>query len=448
MSINRAVAYARNTFVVLLLLSLFAFAVKQAALDADTPFKRVVLKTADIPQFAYDTWNNLTVDPFDLARVRDEFGSRHRYRPVPNRTPHRIEGVVMRTGDSASAPLRGWRLFQGIFRIDSEPRYAVLALSPEMAIEHVWLISDDILSASGMTVGSAQFPHGLALLGDGSIVTAFDDYYRTVRIDPCGKRIWTSDARLHHAIYPVDHERFAWGVGGDNRIQKIDLRTGKLVRDISMADLRRANPDLTVFDMRRIDDNRLGENARNDTPAYFPDPYHINDAKPLPTRMAVHFPRFRAGDLLVSLRSLNLVAVIDPATLEIKWLTNRYTLRQHDPDWEPDGTISVFDNQMGRKFSRIVSLDPRTGQHRTLVDGGPLKFYSRIRGKQQSLENGGHLVSSAEQGRIFELGPDGKISWEMLIQDPEKPGENFVFSEAIHFPPEDPAFKKVMSCPR
>ncbi|HKT86353.1 MAG TPA: arylsulfotransferase family protein [Novosphingobium sp.] len=403
---------------------------------------------AYVPQFFIDTWNNLRRDPYDESRIPDEFGGKYRYFPVPNHTTHRIEGVVMRRGDSGSAPEAGWRLLYGIFQIDGEPRYAVLALSPGFAIEHVWLISQNVLSESGKTVGSAYFPHGMALLRDGSIVAGFDEFYRTVRVSACGKRIWTSQAKLNHAIYPVDGERFVWGVGADDHIQKIDLRTGRMVQDISIEDLRRANPDLTVLEMRRIDDNALGQNARGDPGDYFPDAYHVNDAEPLMPQMAAKFPQFRAGDLLISLRSLNLVAVLDPKTRRIKWLTSSYTLRQHDPDWEPDGTISVFDNQMGRHFSRVVDFDPATNRYRTVVNGRPLNFYSRIRGKHQLLRDGGVLISSAEQGRLFELGPDGRISSEILIQDPRNAGVNFVFSEGILFPPDDPVFEKVNACSR
>lgn len=403
---------------------------------------------ASVPQFIYDTWNDLTSDPYALSRVPDEFGARHRYRPIPNRTSHRIEGVVMRTGDSATAPHPGWRILYGIFRIDGEPRYAVLALSPRFAIEHVWMIGKDVLSESGETVGAAYFPHGIALLDDGSVVVGFDEHYRTVRVSACGKRIWTSDAKLNHAIYAVDGERFAWGVGADDHIQKVDLRTGKRVQDITIEDLRRANPDLSVLEIRRMDDNTLGKNGRNDAGEYFPDAYHVNDAEPLTPELATRFPQFRTGDLLISLRSLNLVGVIDPRTRKFKWLTSKYTLRQHDPDWEPDGTVSVFDNQMGRQYSRVVKFEPGTDHYRTTVSGSPLNFYSRIRGKQQLLRNGGILVTSAEQGRVFELGRDGKISSEILIQDPAEQGKNFVVSEAILFPPDDPVFEKVKSCSR
>lgn len=446
MSIRGVLICLRWVLAAFILLCLFAFGVQRASGNPDNPFSKVILGMAHIPQFAIDTWNNLKRDPYEDSRIPDEFGNKNRYAPVPNHTRRQIEGVVMRRGDSASAPEEGWRVLYGIFRIDGEPRYAALVLSPRFAIEHVWVIGQDILDESGETVGSAYFPHGFVLLGDGSIIAGFDEFYRTVRVSACGKRVWTSDARLNHAIYAVDNDRFAWGVGADDHIQKIDLRTGRMVQDITIDDLRRANPDLTVLEIRREDDNTLGHNERGDAGNYFPDAYHINDAEPLSPRLAAKFPQFSAGDLLISLRSLNLVAVLDPRTRKIKWLTGSHTLRQHDPDWEPDGTISVFDNQMGRHFSRVVDFDPATNRYRTAVNGQPLNFYSRIRGKHQSLRGGGTLISSAEQGRLLELGRDGRISSEILIQDPKNAGRNFVFSEGIFFPPDDPAFEKVKAC--
>lgn len=408
--------------------------------------QKVLLAIAEGPHFIAETFLNVFSPAFRESLTPDEFGSKHTYQPVINHTSHRIEGLVMRRGTSARSPLAGWRMLYGIFQIDGSPQYAVMALSPRLTIERIWIVTKDMLTADHFAISQAPYPHGFALLHDGSMVLGFDNIYRPLRMDACGKPIVSGDTRITHAINPTDGDRFAWGVSADSVIKKFDLKTGKTVRSITMQDLRAANPQISVFAMRRVDDNALGKNPRDDDPAYYKDPFHANDVEPLPAALAPRFPAFAAGDLLISLRSLNAVMVVDPTTLHVKWLTNDYTLRQHDPDWEADGEISVLDNQNGRHFSRIVRFNPTTGTHRVSVDGAKYDFYTRIRGKHQTLPNGGVLITSSEQGRIFELDASGKLSFEMLVHDPERPGRNFVVSEAAYFPTASPAIKEALSC--
>ncbi|HEX7854192.1 MAG TPA: arylsulfotransferase family protein [Sphingobium sp.] len=446
MPVRPVLLFFRNAIALFCFLSVFAYAVQWSVRYPSGPLRKTILSVADAPRFVVETLANIFGDPFAASRTPDQFSANWSYQPIPNHTRHRIEGLVMRRGDSAEGPQPGWRMLYGIFQIDGEPQYAALALSPAFAVEHLWLVSRKDVGDTGLTFEQAPYPHGLALLSDGSIVAGFDTNYRTVRMAPCGGRMWLSDAYLNHAIYTVEGERFAWGVGNDDTITKVDLRTGKAVRIISAAEIAKANPDVTALDMLRIDDNGLGDNSRDFVEGYHSDPYHINDVEPLQPAMAASFPQFRAGDLLLSFRSLNMIAVVDPVSLHIKWFTNGYSFRQHDPDWNSNGEISVIDNEMGRDFSRIMSFDPATGGHRTLVAGKAFNFYTRIRGKHQSLDNGGMIITSSGQGRIFELGRDGRIASEILVMDPRNPGKNFVVSEATVFPSNDPIFGKVRTC--
>jgi hypothetical protein len=438
-----ALLWLRRGLIAACLLSLFAWATRWAAENPGGMPQDLFLGFAALPPLVGNTIGDLTSDRFRLSRVPDGFGGKAGYRPLVNRTRHAIGGVVMRrTG--ATEP--GWRVIHGIFHIGGKPHYAAIAISPAFAIEHVWLIDDAALTESGTHFGQAPFPHGFALLADGSIVVGFDDVYRTVRIDACGTPRWTSDAAINHALYATDDGRFAWGVGTPDELQRIDLATGKIVQRITVDELSAANPDISALVARRIDDNRLGENPKDDTDRPGRDPWHINDVEPLPAALASSFPMFAAGDLLVSFRSLNLVLIVDPRTLRIKWLNNDTLLRQHDPDWNANGEISVLDNQMGRRFSRIVGFSPATGTHRVIADGAALDFYTRIRGKHQLLPARGLLITSAQQGRIIETGRDGKVAAEILVQDPDRPGSNFAVSEALFFPSTTLAFRKDFSC--
>ena len=88
---------------------------------------------------------------------------------------------------------------------------------------------------------------------------------------------------------------------------------------------------------------------------WFEDPFHANDVEALKLSMAEAFEGagFVAGDLLISLRELNLVGVIDPRTQVFRWFRHGPWFKQHDPDFQADGTITVDDNRIGLGASSV-----------------------------------------------------------------------------------------------
>lgn len=444
MRLNRLLKVLRGLFLLLCLASLFGFAVLWAERSPPSTTRDVVLGLAQAPDALAETFRNVTGNGFEESLTPDEFAKAPGFAPVVNHTQHKVEGLVLRRGDGALQD--GWRTLYGIFQIDGKPQYAVMALAPDLSIQRIWTVGEDVLVRHHFSIGQAPYPHGFALLNDGSMLMQFDNVFLPLRMDACGKRVWAADSRTNHAINATDDGRFAWAVGANDDVRKFDLATGKTAYSFTIDQMRAANPDLTVFEMRRIDDNALGANPRGDKDLHYEDPYHINDVDPLPAALAPAFPQFAAGDLLISVRSLNLVMVVDPRTLKIKWHTNDYTLRQHDADWEANGKISVFDNQNGRKASRIVEFDPAAGGYSVHVDGARYNFYSRIRGKQQALPGGGILITSSQQGRVFELDPQGRVAFDMLVRDPAEPGMNFVISQANWYDLQSNSVRKALSC--
>jgi hypothetical protein len=163
----------------------------------------------------------------------------------------------------------------------------------------------------------------------------------------------------------------------------------------------------------------------------------MNDVDPLPPALADRFAGFEAGDVLLSLRSLNLVMAVDPESQEVRWYRFGIGRRQHDPDWLADGRILVFDNNMNRGPSRIVAVDPATYDVEVLVDGAGYDFHTGIRGKHQRLPDGTVAITSAMQGRVFEVAPDGAVTFELVnFRDAETKDEVVVISEARWLPPD------------
>jgi hypothetical protein len=156
---------------------------------------------------------------------------------------------------------------------------------------------------------------------------------------------------------------------------------------------------------------------------------HLNKIGELPSALAPAFPGFEAGDLLISLREQNMLAVIDPDSWRVKWHQVGPWLRQHDPEFNADGTLTVFNNNAYRYAllggeqadpdlpltSTIERVDPATHRTKTLYGNAEgERFMSVIRGKQDPLPEGGLLITEFEAGRVFEVDAGGDTVWEYI----------------------------------
>ena len=156
------------------------------------------------------------------------------------------------------------------------------------------------------------------------------------------------------------------------------------------------------------------------------DHMHANAIAMLEPHMADQFPLFKPGSMLVSLRNLNIVAVIDPVSEKVVWAYNGLWQGQHSPAFMPNGHIVLFDNygqvdgsakkDNERKFSRIIEFDPASYQVAWSYTGAADKpFYSYVYGRVQPLENGHFFVTETLSGRLFELTREGGIVWEYTL---------------------------------
>ncbi|MEO0973948.1 MAG: arylsulfotransferase family protein, partial [Pseudomonadota bacterium] len=126
---------------------------------------------------------------------------------------------------------------------------------------------------------------------------------------------------------------------------------------------------------------------------------------------------FAPGDLMLSLRNINALVVVDPQTLEVKFLSVGRLLRQHDSDFLPGDRISVFDNRnlrpsRGALQSRILEIDAKNGSTEVVLAGeGDARFFTAVMGSHTALANGNRLINASGEGRVIEFTPDGRIAW-------------------------------------
>ena len=273
--------------------------------------------------------------------------------------------------------------------------------------------------------------HGMEVFEDGSLAVIFDAGDAIARIDACGEPMWQREGIYHHSLHRD-------GQGALVTWRKevavwLDEETGEQRHALDLHDDVIPAADGAqrgYLDIRTRTPESAGEEMR-----YLVDPFHPNDAEPLTAELAPAFPMFEEGDVLISLRELNMIAVVDPASGVMQWWRHGPWIKQHDPDFQPDGTITVYDNATGAGRSRIVRVDPTDDTLTTVFTGSEaVPFYSWRRGKHQVLPNGNLLLSEPEHGRVLEVSPRGELVWERHM--PWDAERNVIVTEARHVPEE------------
>ena len=127
------------------------------------------------------------------------------------------------------------------------------------------------------------------------------------------------------------------------------------------------------------------------------------------------------GDVLISLRNLDVLAVLDIEKRVIKWAVRGPWRLQHDPDVLANGKVLLFDNRGDMKnggTSRILEFDPQTLEITWEYPGDSAEvLYTSIYGSQQRLPNGYTLISESNNGRMIEVTRSGDVVWEYKIPE-------------------------------
>jgi len=145
------------------------------------------------------------------------------------------------------------------------------------------------------------------------------------------------------------------------------------------------------------------------------DPLHTNDAEIIEADFAAHHPFMKAGMVMVSMRDLDTIALLDMQAKRVTWALRGPWVRQHDPDFLPNGNVLIFDNRghrVGKGGSRIIEFEPGSNRIVWSYSGSTNSpFYTDIAGGQERLPNGNVLITEDKRGRIFEVTPGGQIVW-------------------------------------
>ncbi len=233
--------------------------------------------------------------------------------------------------------------------------------------------------------------------------------YGLVKVDQNSKVIWKYPHNVHHdvtigkdgKIYTLTQELVKDKINWYDDLIIVLSPEGKELKKLSVAKaLRNSDYSDTVKKIRSW------------------DPLHTNSVEVLNEEMADKFPLFKKGQVLISLRNPEIIAIVDLEAEKVVWATTGSWRQQHDPDFLPNGNILLFDNEghigEGGK-SRVMEINPNTMEIAWQYTGGKDNIFdSPVGSSQQRLPNGNTLITQTCFGRIFEVTPEQKIVWEFM----------------------------------
>jgi len=253
--------------------------------------------------------------------------------------------------------------------------------------------------------------------------------YGMVRVDRNSNLVWKFADHIHHD-FDVRPDGSVHAVAHDFRFTATDPIPGfpQLPRQVLTDDLVHVSADGEELARMSLLDALLDSEYRSVLEMVYPetenpasgetewDPLHTNTVNVIGPDFAEHHNFAEPGQLLVSFRGLDAIALADMSDKSIVWLSRGFWSNQHDPDPLPNGNILVFDNDgYGGPGgpSRLVEYAPGSNEIVWSYTGTrPRPFWSDRRGSQQPLPSGNVLVTSSQAGRLLEVDRAGNLVWD------------------------------------
>jgi hypothetical protein len=259
-----------------------------------------------------------------------------------------------------------------------------------------------------------------------------------IKLNSESKLLWAYPATIHHdvdvaedgTIYTIQQELVHDLPDGLERIStpcEVDhllvlSPEGELVRGpISILAAFQDTPYAELLEALKMPTMRHSPPPGSTTPRVdyqfmIGDPLHTNSVKVLSGELAGKFPLFKAGQVLLSIRDMCVLAVIDPESAKVVWAARGPWYAQHDVQFLGNGHLLFYDNLGIANGSRVLEYDPRTQAFPWSYDGAPgAPFYSSERGACQRLPNGNTFIVNSEGGEMLEVTQDKKVVWSSYV---------------------------------
>ena len=260
--------------------------------------------------------------------------------------------------------------------------------------------------------GNADYWRRTSLYENGDLLAIFDGL-ALLKVDRHSNLIWAYRGGFHHDLEVMDDGRILvlthreipsppslpdHGPITEDFITELNA-DGSLVRHVSILDAFARSQYTSLLDRVGVPDNI----------------FHTNTLKVLKGRLADRSEAFKAGNVLLSLREIDVVAVIDLEQEKVVWALAGDWKMQHQQTILDNGNMLLFDNQGHGGTSKFLEFDPLTLEVVWTYEGDDENgFNSPVLGSSVCLPNGNTLITESCAGRAFEVNTEGAIIWEFV----------------------------------
>jgi len=187
-----------------------------------------------------------------------------------------------------------------------------------------------------------------------------------------------------------------------------------------------------VFQFQRVAPMRWG-------PDVVVDLFHANSIEWMHhPDLAARHAIYAATNILFCTRHQDIIGIINWEERRLLWFWGQNEISgPHDAQVLDSGHILLFDNGLGRGWSRVIELEPLSKEivweYRA---PSPTDFYTASRGSAQRLPNGNTLITNSDNGLVFEVTPDGTTVWEYRNPHLTEKGQRGTISRTKRYTPE------------
>jgi hypothetical protein len=291
-----------------------------------------------------------------------------------------------------------------------------------------------IMDMDGQTVHSWNLPDKrrcsyAELLSTGDIVVICDSQ-SIIKLNWSGDVLWEFEGMVHHDVaFLPDGSMLVPVAERPKNYKELPLVSFDAVLHLTplgkpravwstyknLERLQESHPPLALEGLM----STLDEEARKNIFRF----YDLNTIEVLPdTPLGQMDQRFQAGNIMLSLKNANVIAIMNKDTMELEWSWGPGVLDfQHMPTMIGNGNILVFDNGAHRDYTRVLEIEPISGEIAWQYQASiPSEFFSKSGGSIQRLPNGNTLICDSDNGRCFEINLTEEVVWE--YRNPEVNG--------------------------